>query len=416
MALFLYNLTISIYSLLIHLASLFNHKARLLIAGRKDTWVKLEKFAGEKHENVFWVHAASLGEFEQGRPIIERLKKNSPFTTILLSFFSPSGYEIRKEYVGADLVIYLPADNLRNARNFLRLAKPKVALFIKYEFWHYYLKECSDKKVLTISVSSIFRKGQPFFEYYGNLHRKMLRYFDHIFVQDEKSKILLNSIDFNNITISGDTRFDRVVDITLARKNFPLITEFKGSEKLLVLGSVWPSDMQVLLPFFKKFKNELKFIIAPHNIGNNDVQQIRDQLDNQAIRYSEINNNSLEGCRFLIMDNMGMLSSLYGYGEFAYVGGAFRKTLHNTLEAAVHGIPVFFGSNPANVKFREAMELQQSGAGISINDSIEFAENFSILFSDEDKRKILGKIASDYVSSNTGATEMIVNYITQKLT
>jgi 3-deoxy-D-manno-octulosonic-acid transferase len=414
MAIALYNLGISAYSLIIQIAGLFNQKAKLLVEGRKETWAKLEKFSQENHENVFWFHAASLGEFEQGRPIIERLKKTSSSSTVLLSFFSPSGFEVRKNYVGADMVVYLPSDNARNAHRFLDLTRPKAALFIKYEFWYHYLRECSNQKVLTLSVSSIFRPEQPFFKFYGGLHRNMLKCFDHIFVQDEKSEALLKALKLPNLSVSGDTRFDRVIDISAGKKDIQEIDVFKQDEQLMVLGSVWPSDMEVLLPLLMEYKNELKFAIAPHNIGEKDVMEIMSQLGTDAIRYSKVNNQSLQDYRFLVIDNMGMLSALYGYGEFAYVGGAFRQTLHNTLEAAVHGIPVFFGFDDTNVKFREAIELEKTGGGISIEDTSELIEKFRSLFEDEEQRQKLGKIASEYVTNNTGATEMIVNYLAEK--
>lgn len=414
MALALYNLGISAYSIIIRIASLFNQKAKLLVEGRKKTWAKLEKFSQEKHKNVYWFHAASLGEFEQGRPIIERLKKTSPSSTVLLSFFSPSGFEVRKNYLGADIVVYLPSDNARNARRFLDLTRPKAALFIKYEFWYHYLKECSNRRVLTISVSSIFRSEQPFFKFYGGLHRNMLKCFDHIFVQDEKSETLLKTLKLPNLSVSGDTRFDRVIDISAGKKDIQEIDVFKQEEKLMVLGSVWPGDMEVLLPLLMEYKNELKFAIAPHNIGEKDVKEIMNQLGKAAIRYSKINHQPVRDYRFLIIDNMGMLSSLYGYGEFAYVGGAFRQTLHNTLEAAVHGVPVFFGYDKTNVKFREAIKLEETGGGISVKNSFELLERFRPLFENEKKRQKLGRIASKYVQSHTGATEMIVNYLEGK--
>lgn len=415
MAITLYKLGISAYSLLIQIASLFNQKAKLLVEGRKQTWAKLENFSQQNHKSVYWFHAASLGEFEQGRPIIERLKKINPNSTILLSFFSPSGFEVRKNYEGAELVVYLPSDNAQNARRFLDLTRPKAALFIKYEFWYHYLRECSNQKVLTLSVSSIFRSEQPFFKFYGGLHRNMLKCFDHIFVQDEKSEALLTALDLPNISISGDTRFDRVIDISAGKKDIQEINVFKQEEKLMVLGSVWPSDMEVLLPLLMKYKNKLKFAIAPHNIGEQDIMEIMSQLGAEAIRYSQINDQLLQDYRFLIIDNMGMLSSLYGYGEFAYVGGAFRQTLHNTLEAAVHGVPVIFGHDETNVKFREAIELEETGAGISIKDSSQLIEKFRSLFEDEEERQKLGEIASEYVTNNTGATEMIVNYLVEKI-
>ncbi|MEQ6120058.1 glycosyltransferase N-terminal domain-containing protein [Reichenbachiella sp. MALMAid0571] len=417
MSVILYNLGISTFSLLIKFASVFNPKAKKLSEGRKNVWIKLEQFSREKHNHVIWFHAASLGEFEQGRPIIEKLKHLDPSLKILLSFFSPSGYEVRKNYNGADLVVYLPADTSKNAKKFIELARPEVAVFIKYEFWYHFLKTCADNKVITLSVSSIFRKSQPFFKVYGGLHRNMLKCFDHFFVQDDYSQKLLEDSGFKNISLSGDTRFDRVLDIASQKREIKEIEMFKSGEKMMVLGSVWPSDMEVLLPFLQTYKNKLKFVIAPHNIGEKDVLEVVDQIGDGVVRFSKIgnNSNSLKDARFLIIDNMGMLSSLYGYGEYAYIGGAFRKTLHNTLEAATHGVPVFFGHDETNVKFREAGELAQTGAGIAVQDTSEMINKFEALFANEKKRQHLGEVAQNYVKNNTGATDMIVEYLKNKI-
>lgn len=414
MSLFLYNVGISVFSLLIKFASLFNSKAKKISAGRKNTWTELELFSKEKHHTVIWFHAASLGEFEQGRPIIEKLKQHESSLKIVLSFFSPSGYEVRKNYKGADLVIYLPADTAQNAKRFIELARPKVAVIIKYEFWYHFLTTCAKHQVITLSVSSIFRKDQPFFKVYGGLHRKLLQCFDHFFVQDHNSQELLEGLSFNNISLSGDTRFDRVLDIVSQKKEIKEVEIFKAAEKMMVLGSVWPSDMKVLLPFIQAYKDKMKFVIAPHNIGEKDILELVDQIGDDVVRFSKIKNNSLKDSRFLIVDNMGMLSSLYGYGEYAYIGGAFRKTLHNTLEAATHGVPVFFGNDKTNIKFREAGELAQTSAGIAVRDSSELIIKFEELFANEEKRQHLGEIAQNYVKNNTGATDMIVEYLRDK--
>jgi len=415
MSFILYNLGISTFSLLIKFASLFNSKAKKLSEGRKNIWTELEQFSKEKHNAVIWFHAASLGEFEQGRPIIEKLKQHDSSLKIVLSFFSPSGYEVRKNYEDADLVAYLPADTAQNAKRFIELIQPKVAIIIKYEFWYHFLTTCAENKIITLSVSSIFRKSQPFFKVYGGLHRKMLRCFNHFFVQDHNSKKLLEGLNFNNISLSGDTRFDRVLDIVSQKKEIKEVELFKAGEKMMVLGSVWPSDMEVLLPFLQEYKYKLKFVIAPHNIGEKDVLEVVDQIGDDVVRFSKIKNNSLEDFRFLIVDNMGMLSSLYGYGEYAYIGGAFRQTLHNTLEAATHGVPVFFGNDKTNIKFREAGELAQTGAGIAVRDTSELINKFEELLANEEKRQHLGEIAQNYVKNNTGATDMIVEYLRGKI-
>ena len=281
---------------------------------------------------------------------------------------------------------------------FIELTRPKVAVIIKYEFWYHFLTTCAENKVITLSVSSIFRKSQPFFKIYGGLHRKMLQCFDHFFVQDHNSLKLLEGLDFKNLSLSGDTRFDRVLDIVSQKKEIKEVEIFKDGEKMMVLGSVWPSDMEVLLPFLQAYKNKLKFVIAPHNIGEKDVLEIADQIGDSVVRFSKIKDNALEDARFLIIDNMGMLSSLYGYGEYAYVGGAFRKTLHNTLEAATHGVPVFFGKDETNIKFREAGELAQTGAGIAVRDTSELINTFEELFANDEKRKLLGEVAQSTIA------------------
>lgn len=407
----IYNIAIAAFDLTLKVASLFHHKAHQLVEGRKKTWIQLEEFATNHYDNVTWFHAASLGEFEQGRPIIEEIRKNDSSAIILLTFFSPSGYEVRKNYQGADLVVYLPSDTKHNATRLLSLAKPKAAVFIKYEFWYHYLKTCHINGVVTLSASSLFRSEQPFFKPYGTLHRKMLGFFNHIFVQDSVSFELLKSLGLETISVSGDTRFDRVSDIALQMKNIPEVPEFKSNEQLMIFGSVWPSDMEVVLPFLQEYKDKLKFVIAPHNIGEKDVLQVMDQLGQGAIRFSETSEKRLADFRYLVVDNMGMLSSLYGYGEFAYIGGAFRKTLHNTLEAATHGVPVFFGDDPTNKKFREAGKLAELGAGFPIKDSLELSKKFEALFSDKNKRKHIGEIAANFVQSNTGATKTIAAYL-----
>ncbi|MFY0654975.1 MAG: 3-deoxy-D-manno-octulosonic acid transferase [Cyclobacteriaceae bacterium] len=411
MSLLLYNIGLSLFNQLFRLASIWNNKANLLLRGRESTWEKLERFHGEGHKFVIWFHAASLGEFEQGRPIIEGLKNAQPELVVLLTFFSPSGYEIRKEYKGADLVAYLPSDSHRNAARFIELANPSIAIFIKYEFWYHYLIACKKEKVPTLSVSTIFRSSQPFFKFYGGLHRKMLSCFNHIFVQDNQSGELLETVGVRNYSISGDTRFDRVADVVSTKLDLPLIEEFKNDSLVMVLGSVWPGDMEILTPFISKYSDRIKFIIAPHNVDEKDINELLNQLGANATKYSKAEDADLQSSPVLIIDSIGLLSSLYGYGELSYVGGAFRQTLHNTLEAAAHGIPVFFGRDESNSKFREAGELERLGAGIPVSSTDEIVEHIEPLLTKEELRSKLGNISSNYIQENRGATKMIIDYI-----
>ena len=413
MAVLFYNIGIFFFNLLLVVASLFNEKAKKIIAGRKETWRKINRFGKQNSKRVVWFHAASVGEFEQGRPVMEKLKTNFPDVAIVLTFFSSSGYELRKNYEGADLIVYLPSDSASNAKRFLESVQPSVAIIIKYEFWFHFINESKKLGVHLLSVSTILRASQPFFKFYGGLHRSMLRSFDHFFVQDENTHTLLHSIGVEQSTVSGDTRFDRVVEIAKVKKEIEAVKSFKGNEKLMVLGSVWPSDMEMLTPFISKYHKEIKFVIAPHNVEKKEVDDLVVKLGLEVMRYSERETKNPEDYLTLVIDNIGLLSSIYGYADYAYVGGAFRKTLHNTLEAAVFGIPVFFGDDPTNQKFREAIELEKAGAGFAIPNADELTSKFQEVCLDEVRYEKVGKLAADYVRNNTGATEKIVRYLSE---
>lgn len=356
---------------------------------------------------LVWIHCSSLGEFEQGRPIIERLRKEFASHKILLTFFSPSGYEIRKNYPGADYVFYLPFDTPSNARNWVEVTAPSLAIFIKYEFWYNYAEELRKAGVPLVSASAIFREDQVFFKGYGGLFRKVLRNFDHLFVQNQGSLKLLQSIGITNVTVAGDTRFDRVYEITSSKDSIDVAESFKGDEKVMVAGSCWHEDMEVLVPFINE--TVIKFIIAPHEITEPFLQEIERAIDGKTIRFSKASNETeLAEARVLLIDNVGMLSKLYRYGEFAYVGGAFGKGLHNILEAACYGIPVFFG-NRNYQKFTEATELIMHGGAFEVNDFADLRGKYEMVNMPENFM-LACEVTRNYVLTHLGATDKIVHY------
>lgn len=404
----LYTTSILVLRIVYRIASLVNHKARLFINGRIDIFPKLELAFKNQIESPVWVHCASLGEFEQGRPIIEALKKQNPNTKILLTFFSPSGYEIRKDYPLADYVFYLPWDTARNASKFIEITKPRYAIFVKYEFWFHYSRELKKRNIPLISACSIFRDGQIYFQWYGGFYRSILRNFSYFFVQNDKSAGLLNSINISKCTVVGDTRFDRVYQITQQADEIEVAKRFKGNEKTFVIGSLWEEDLEVLAPFINEHSPAIKFIIAPHEISERFLERIEKSLNAKTIRFSkaisDVENNSV-----LLIDNIGMLSRLYRYGEFAYVGGAFGKGLHNILEAACYGIPIFFG-NKNYQKFQEANDLLMRGGAFAVADYTELKTQFELLINHPDSFLLACEVTKSYVQQNLGATEKIISY------
>lgn len=406
----LYRLGIVFYSILVFLFSPFNPKARRFREGRKDWKKKLKTLFSDQQDPVVWFHAASLGEFEQGRPVIEALKAQHPQVKVLLTFFSPSGYEIRKNYPLADWVLYLPLDSPANARYWVDVVKPSVAVFIKYEFWYYYLRELTERKIPTLYVSCIFRSKQLFFHFSGRFFVPVLQRISHFFVQDENSKALASQLGITRVTVAGDTRFDRVLAVAEDAREIELAARFKANESVLILGSTWPSDMERVGLFIHTHLSDMKFIIAPHNLSEAEISGLEKSFD-KCIRYSQAEDKNLNDYRVLIVDNMGMLSSLYRYGDFAYVGGAFRGALHNTLEAAVYGIPVFFGANPKNVKFQEAKGLVECGGGFTFATAEEFTHLMDAMISNEETRVKAGQSAGEFVRANTGATNLIINQL-----
>ena len=352
-----------------------------------------------------WFHASSLGEFEQGRPLIEELKRRSPEVRVLLTFFSPSGYEVRKNYTGADVVLYLPMDTSANARKFLSIVKPEKAVFIKYEFWANYLKELHRKQVPTYLVSAIFRPQQLFFKWYGGWYRSLLRLFAHLFVQDEISLKLLDSIGVTAATVAGDTRFDRVAEIAAQAKELPLVAAFAKGRRVLVAGSSWPLDEDILFDYFNTHP-DLYLIVAPHVTSESHVEEICRKLKRPFARYTQADEASAAQATCLIIDCIGLLSSIYRYGEMAYIGGGFGVGIHNVLEAAVYGVPVIFGTNYG--KFREACGLIDGGGGFSIADTQGYTALMERFMQDATYLSDCGDRAVAYVKENTGATALIM--------
>jgi 3-deoxy-D-manno-octulosonic-acid transferase len=355
-----------------------------------------------------WFHAASLGEFEQGRPLIERIRRDHPEYKILQTFFSPSGYEVRKNYAGADVVCYLPFDTPRNVRRFIDLARPAMAFFIKYEFWQNYLNELHRRCIPVYSVSSIFRPHQIFFRSYGKDYSKVLTTFTHLFVQNEESRQLLHGIGVDNTTVVGDTRFDRVLDIFHAAKQLPIVEAFKGDSLTLVAGSSWAPDEDLFIPYFNTHP-EMKLIIAPHVVNDAHLKEILGKLKRPAVRYTEATEENVKQADCLIIDCYGLLSSIYRYGEMAYIGGGFGVSIHNVPEAAVYGIPVLFGPN--NKKFMEAQQLKACEGAFEVSGAEDFNTRMDAFLSNRTLMKAAGERAGRYISEHAGAMEKIMKAV-----
>lgn len=402
----LYNLAIIIYDIAVHLAAPFSRKPRKMMKGQ--VVYELLRQQLEKDARYIWFHAASLGEFEQGRPLIEKIRAKYPDYRILLTFFSPSGYEVRKNYRGADIVCYLPFDKPRNVKKFLDLVNPCMAFFIKYEFWKNYLDELHKRRIPVYSVSSIFRRGQIFFKWYGGTYRNVLRNFDHLFVQNERSKRYLAKIGINRVTVVGDTRFDRVLQIREEAKDLPLVELFKNNTMTFVAGSSWQPDEDLFIEYFNQHP-EVKLIIAPHVIDENHLVEIIRKLKRPYVRYTRADEKNVRKADCLIIDCFGLLSSIYRYGEIAYIGGGFGVGIHNTLEAAVYGIPVIFG--PKYQKFQEAIRLLEAKGGFSIKSYEELKALLDRMLEDEEFLRESGMNAGLYVTDNAGATDKVLNMI-----
>lgn len=409
----LYNLGIRFYSFLIQISSPFNEKAKSFLSGRKGVLITLKKDLDPNMSPITWFHAASLGEFEQGLPVIEAYKVAFPSHKILVTFFSPSGYEQRKKHPLADYTSYLPLDTGYNAKQFIDIVKPTRVFFIKYEYWFHYLKEVNQRNIPLYSVSARFTPNHIFFKAYGGFHRRILGFFNHTFVQNQSSLELLKSIGIEATSISGDTRFDRVLKTIADPSPYPTIEEFKGTDQLMIIGSAWSSDMQVLQEFINNSEDGLKFLIAPHLINDSGVRKVTSGLTKSIHRYSE-NNNIPDATEVLILDTMGMLSSVYQYGDFAYIGGAFGDGLHNILEAVAFGLPVVFG-NKGLEKFPESHELQELGGAFSINDERAASGILNKLYKDDQFRAKTSEICKRYIQESAGATQHIIDYLKNEL-
>ena len=402
----MYNIVIYIYLIGVAIASCFNKKVKKMWAGERQA-LKVLREKVDPNARYIWFHAASLGEFEQGRPLMEYLRKTHPEYKILLTFFSPSGYEVRKNYEGADIICYLPLDTIRNARRFLRAIKPVMAFFIKYEFWYNYLHILQHRGIPTYSVSSIFRPDQIFFQWYGKGYGRVLKCFTHFFVQNIESKNLLAKLDIHDVEVVGDTRFDRVLQIKEASKQLPIVEKFtENASKVFIAGSSWLPDEEVFLKYFN-FHKDWKLIVAPHVIGEDHLAQIFELLKGRrVVRYTEATEENVKDAEVLIIDCFGLLSSIYHYGTISYVGGGFGVGIHNVLEAAVWDIPVIFGPN--NKRFQEAQGLIMAGGGFEINDYQSFRDLMMRFETDEMFLQTSKKHAGEFVKGRAGATEKIM--------
>jgi 3-deoxy-D-manno-octulosonic-acid transferase len=439
-SLLLYNIFLLLYRWGVGLAALWNPKAKKWVEGRRNWRENLETMIPGDSRPLVWMHCASLGEFEQGRPVLEWIRRQYPQYRIALTFFSPSGYEIRKNYAGADIVCYLPMDGLANARHFVEKLSPSLVIWVRYEFWYHYLQTLSKKQIPTVLIAGRFRRSQPFFTWWGRLHRHMLSCFEHLFVQDAQSMELLKSIGMTRTTLAGDTRYDRVSEIASRFERIPLVEEFVGNHPVLVCGSTWPEDEEEL-DHFANTRQDLRFIIAPHEIEEPHLREI-ESLFKHTVRYSALAGRQSaqkpeaatqqhqsygpgaapavsdlpaggNAANVLIIDNIGMLSRLYKYGWIAYVGGGFGDDgLHNILEAAVYGIPVIHG--PTYDRFPEASQLIEAGGGFAVNNAVELESLLNKLLTDEVARKKASEAAGRFVANQRGATRIIQHYLEEK--
>jgi 3-deoxy-D-manno-octulosonic-acid transferase len=407
--LFLYNLVISIAGFFLKIVALFSPKIKLFIDGRKNVFSILKEKI-KATDKTIWFHSASLGEYEQGLPVIERIKEKYPSHKIVVTFFSPSGYEVRKNNTVADVTIYLPLDTKKNAKRFLKLVHPEKAFFIKYEFWLNYLKELETSKTPTYLISGIFRDSQMFFKWYGGFYRKALKAFTYFFVQNESSKQKIEAIGFNNVIVSGDTRFDRVNAILERDNSLDYIEKFKNNQTTIVIGSSWPKDETLIAEYINQAPDDVKFIIAPHNIKTEQISNLKSQITKSSVLFSEKNNLDLTNYSVFIIDTIGLLTKIYSYGTIAYVGGGFGNPgIHNILEPATFGIPIIIGPNFSN--FAEATELVKLKGCTVISNSNELKNSLDQLINDENFLKEKGQICKSYIQDNTGATNSIMKIV-----
>ncbi len=404
----IYLIIVKAYGLLIWIASVFNTKALKWRKGRVRLFNQIEKALQNDGQKRIWFHCSSLGEFEQGKPVIESVKKDFPSYKIVLTFFSPSGYEIKKNDPLADYVFYLPLDGPFSSKRFINLVKPHAVFFVKYEYWHFYIYYLRQLKIPLYYFSCIFRPSQPFFQFYGRFYKNMLQRITHIFVQNQESLVILYKHSIPHVTVSGDTRFDRVYANSLNTKKYPEIEKFINGSKVMIAGSIWSSDEQLLIPLINQ-STGYRFIIAPHEINTLKIQQLVALLKKKCIRYSDLKMGYIGDADVLIIDNIGMLSSLYQYANISYIGGGFGAGIHNILEAAVFGNALIFG--PKYQKFREAVELIELKGAYSVNNYNQLKECFDLLNTDEQFFNRVCETNKKYVESKKGATEIIMNYL-----
>lgn len=407
--LFLYNIITLLANQLLKLVALFSPKMKLFMDGRKSVFQTLADKI-KPSDKTIWFHAASLGEYEQGLPVIEAIKQQFPSHKIVVTFFSPSGYEVRKNNTVADVTVYLPLDTISNAKQFIELVHPEMAFFIKYEYWPNYLNELKKQQIKTYLISGILRENQAFFKWYGGFYRNALKTFDYFFVQNESSKTLLQSIGFHNVKVSGDTRFDRVISILERDNSLDFIEQFKDNKATIVIGSSWPKDESLLVNYINQSSDDVKFIIAPHNIKSEQIQELKNAIIKKTILFSEKDNVNLSDSNVFIIDTIGILTKIYSYADIAYVGGGFGNPgVHNILEPATFGVPVVIGPNYSH--FAEATALVNMEGCISIQNQTQLNEAFDLLLRNEDERLEKGHICSTFVQMNKGATQTIMHHI-----
>lgn len=411
--LFLYNILMHSVGFLLKIIALFNKKIGLFISGRKQSFQLLSDQL-QPHDKTIWFHAASLGEYEQGLPVMEQLKAKFPNHIVVLTFFSPSGYEVRKNSPIADLTLYLPWDTKHNAKKFIRLVKPELVVFVKYEFWISYLNELQQQHIPTYLISGVFRQDQAFFKWYGGFYRKALKAFNHFFVQNQNAAQLLRGLGFTNVSVSGDTRFDRVFAISERDNQLEFVKEFKADKHLVVAGSTWEADERLWVTYINTSESSAKFIIAPHNIKTEQIAALQSQIKKSVVLFSELDSvSNLSEKQVLIIDNVGLLTKIYSYADLAYVGGGFgHPGVHNVLEPAVFSIPIVIGKNYTH--FAEATALVELNGIVSIDSQKQFDQVVDKLLSDKKLRSEKGKICSDYVLAQKGATQIIVDYLVNK--
>ena len=402
---YIYSISLSFYSLLLWLLSPLIKKAKLWVNGRKDLFLKIETSLAKNTAPLVWFHAASLGEFEQARPVIEACKNKYPKHKVLLTFFSPSGYNVQKNYEHADFVFYLPLDSKKNALKFIKLTQPIIAFFVKYEFWHYYIEACKKQNIPTISFSTILRPNQHYFKWHGKFYRNILRNITAFFTQNEETKVLLGNIGIDSM-LAGDTRCDRVRQIAKKSEDFPLISSFVDNVKTVVIGSAWPQDMKLIIPFINKYP-EYKYIIAPHEINIESINNERKNIRSKSELYSNLTSKTT--ANVLYIDSIGILSKIYRYATVSYVGGGFGSGLHNILEPASFGTPLLFGIKYN--KFQEANDLVKLEAAFSVENAHELEIELQHLLTDKEYLKRKSDTCVHYIEKQSGATDKIIQYI-----